>query len=98
MGSLSEWIQQGWYKGSPWLVPLRPLSALVSLEARRSLQQFRKQRTRPPVPVLVVGNITVGGTGNTPLVIALVHAARYRGLYVAVVSRGFGSQTYQYPQ
>ncbi|WP_339344577.1 tetraacyldisaccharide 4'-kinase [uncultured Alcanivorax sp.] len=98
MGSLSEWIQQGWYKGSPWLVPLRPLSALVSLEARRRLQQFRKQRPRPPVPVLVVGNITVGGTGKTPLVIALVEAARSRGLKVAVVSRGFGGKTEQYPQ
>ena len=43
MGSLSEWIQQGWYKGSPWLVPLRPLSLLVSLEAKRRLQRFRKQ-------------------------------------------------------
>ena len=53
MGSLSEWIQQGWYKGSPWLVPLRPLSMLVSLEAKRRLQRFRKEKPAPPVPVLV---------------------------------------------
>ena len=97
MGSLSEWIQQGWYKGSPWLVPLRPLSVLVSFEAKRRLQRFRKERSAPSVPVLVVGNITVGGTGKTPLVIALVQAAVARGLKVAVVSRGFGGKIDQYP-
>ena len=98
MGSLSEWIQQGWYKGSPWLVPLRPLSMLVSLEAKRRLQRFRKEKPLPPVPVLVVGNITVGGTGKTPLVIALVQAAVARGLKVVVVSRGFGGKTDHYPR
>ncbi|MAC13080.1 MAG: tetraacyldisaccharide 4'-kinase [Alcanivorax sp.] len=97
MGSLSEWIQQGWYKGSPWLVPLRPLSMLVSLEAKRRLQRFRKEKPSPPVPVLVVGNITVGGTGKTPLVIALVQAAVARGLKVVVVSRGFGGKIDHYP-
>ncbi|MCG8391539.1 MAG: tetraacyldisaccharide 4'-kinase [Pseudomonadales bacterium] len=98
MGSLSEWIQQGWYRGSAWLVPLRPLSSLVSMEARRRLRRFRRNPQRPPVPVLVVGNITVGGTGKTPLVIALVQAAQKRGLKVAVISRGFGGSTRHYPR
>ncbi|MZR62047.1 tetraacyldisaccharide 4'-kinase [Alcanivorax sp. DP30] len=97
MSKVSDWIQQGWYKGSPWLVPLRPLSMLVSLEARRRLRRFNAQRPSPPVPVLVVGNITVGGTGKTPLVIALVQAARQRDLKVVVVSRGYGGKTDQYP-
>ncbi|WP_348680288.1 tetraacyldisaccharide 4'-kinase [Alcanivorax profundi] len=95
--SLGEWIQKGWYKGSPWLVPLRPLSLLVSMEASRRLRRFRKVRSDAPVPVLVVGNITVGGTGKTPLVIALVKAAQARGLSVVVVSRGYGGKTNQYP-
>ncbi|PNE02582.1 tetraacyldisaccharide 4`-kinase [Alcanivorax sp. MD8A] len=95
--SVSEWIQKGWYKGSPWLVPLRPLSMLVSMEAARRLRRFRKAKPVPPVPVLVVGNITVGGTGKTPLVIALVQAAKARGLTVVVVSRGYGGKTNQYP-
>lgn len=97
MSKVSDWIQQGWYKGSPWLLPLRPLSLLVSMEASRRLERFRRAPEKPPVPVLVVGNITVGGTGKTPLVIALVQAAQARGLKVAVVSRGYGGKLEQYP-
>ena len=70
---------------------------LVSMEAARRLRRFRKAKPVPPVPVLVVGNITVGGTGKTPLVIALVQAAKARGLTVVVVSRGYGGKTNQYP-
>ena len=97
MSKVSDWIQQGWYKGSHWLLPLRPLSLLVSMEASRRLERFRRAPEKPPVPVLVVGNITVGGTGKTPLVIALVQAAQARGLKVAVVSRGYGGKLDQYP-
>jgi tetraacyldisaccharide 4'-kinase len=45
---------------------------------------------RLPVPVIVVGNIIVGGSGKTPVVQALVHHLRTRGLNVGVVSRGYG--------
>lgn len=85
-------LRQAWQRDSAWLAPLRPLSALTARVARQRLRRFRRRAPTPPVPVLVVGNITVGGTGKTPLVIALCHAFRQRGLTVAVISRGYGAR------
>ena len=51
-----------------------------------------------PAPVIVVGNITVGGTGKTPLVIWLAEALRQRGLSVGIVSRGYGGRAGTWPQ
>ncbi|MCC4309314.1 tetraacyldisaccharide 4'-kinase [Alcanivorax marinus] len=97
---MADWarrIEQGWYRGSPWLTPLRPLGWLVGRVARRRLARFREQAPVPPVPVLVVGNVTVGGTGKTPLVIALARRAAERGLKVVVISRGYGADAGDYP-
>jgi tetraacyldisaccharide 4'-kinase len=52
-----------------------------------------KQSYRAPVPVISVGNLTVGGTGKTPCVEYVARCYRERGLRVAVLSRGYGSDT-----
>ena len=91
--SLSESLQQRWYQDRPppwWTLPVAALYRAVT-GARRALYEHRLKRSeRLPVPVIVVGNLTVGGAGKTPLVIALVEALRERGFKPGVASRGYG--------
>lgn len=91
--SLAETLQQGWYgKGALpwWCSPLAKLYGAV-ISVRRSLYRLGWLRAvRLPCPVIVVGNLTAGGTGKTPLTLALVEALRQRGLRPGVVSRGYG--------
>lgn len=94
---LSRWVEQGWYGTGKRLLWLIPLSCLVAREARRRLTNFQAQNLTPPVPVLVVGNITVGGTGKTPLVEALCKEAARRQLKVAIISRGYGANPPTFP-
>lgn len=79
-----------WYsddRPSPWL---RPLARLYGAVADRRGRQHRANAQNLPLPVVVVGNLTSGGAGKTPVTIALVEAARRQGLRVGVVSRGYG--------
>jgi len=83
-----------WYRGAWWLWLLRPLEFFFRALAacRRTLYHWRLLRSyRPERPVVIIGNITVGGTGKTPVVIALVEALQDRGLLPGVVSRGYGA-------
>lgn len=86
-------LQQRWYDEGPppwWTLPVAGLYGGVT-GLRHLLYRCGVLRAqRLPVPVAVVGNLTVGGTGKTPLVIALVEALRGRGLNPGVVSRGYG--------
>lgn len=94
MPSGEAWLTRAWYAGSPWLWLLRPLEWLFRGLAALRRGYWLKGPGRPwraPVPVVVVGNITVGGTGKTPVVIALVEALQARGWRAGVVSRGYGA-------
>ncbi|WP_299201832.1 tetraacyldisaccharide 4'-kinase [uncultured Amphritea sp.] len=88
-------LEQAWYNGSRWLVLFRPLELLFRSLARRRRQQFAhgtRQSWTAPVPVIVVGNITVGGTGKSPLVIWLVEHLRQQGYKPGVISRGYRAE------
>ncbi|KRV75660.1 tetraacyldisaccharide 4'-kinase [Pseudomonas citronellolis] len=93
--AFSERLLQAWYQGHPALGLLRPLEALyrrVALRKRADYLEGRRQAFRAPVPVVVVGNVTVGGTGKTPMILWLIEHCRARGLKVGVVSRGYGAK------
>ena len=98
--ALSQAVNRAWYGKAGWLWLAAPLLLLYRLITGLRRLVYRlgiKQQWQPPVPVIVVGNVTVGGTGKTPLVIALVEQLRQQGFNPAVVSRGYGSQAPQYP-
>lgn len=90
--ALHDWLQSVWYADHPSGVVLRPLSwayaALV--EARRWLYRRRWLRSIDVgCPVVVVGNLSVGGTGKTPLTLWLAKRLRAAGLRPGIVMRGY---------
>lgn len=91
---------QAWYRGARWLWLLWPLSLLFGLISGLRRRLFRlglKRAWRAPVPVMVVGNLTVGGNGKTPLVVWLVDWLRRQGYTPGVISRGYGGHSEHYP-
>tara|TARA_B100000989_G_scaffold256873_1_gene206219 strand:- start:36453 stop:37427 length:975 start_codon:yes stop_codon:yes gene_type:complete len=89
-----------WYRTSLLgylLAPLGFVFVLVGKCRRLCYRLGLKQVYRAPVPVIVVGNIHFGGTGKTPLVIALANYLKRQGLKPAIVSRGYSGKSKQYP-
>ena len=89
-----------YYRQYSFLYLLAPLSFLyrVIITIRKKLYQKRIfTRTKISAPVIIVGNITLGGTGKTPLVIALVEFLQVNGFSPGVVSRGYGGKAKHYP-
>jgi len=103
--SLDAALQSIWYRPGPlqrvtaWL--LWPLSLVFAsaVSLRRVLFSAGLLRSkRVACPVIVVGNITAGGTGKTPFVIWLARQLHERGLSVAIITRGYGGNATQWPQ
>ena len=87
----SRWLQRQWFEQrrlTPALWLLAPLAGVYSVVAGR--RRRRTQAERLPVPVIVVGNITVGGAGKTPLTLWLARQFSARGWRPGIVSRGYG--------
>ena len=92
---LAQRLPRLWYQSrlAVSLFPLLPLSWLFRglVQLRRALFEYGVMRsTRLSVPVVVVGNLTVGGSGKTPLVLWLVEALRAHGWHPGIISRGYG--------
>lgn len=85
-------IVDAWYKGAPWLRLFRPLSAVYGLVANQRKATLQSSQLAFPLPIIVVGNITVGGTGKTPVVLALAEECIRRGYSPVIISRGYGGQ------
>lgn len=79
------------------LLPFSLLYGLIASVIRLSYRLGLRRAWRAPVPVVVVGNLTAGGNGKTPVVIWLVEQLQQRGLRVGVVSRGYGGKASHYP-
>ena len=93
-------LVEAWYQGSPWLSLLKPLSTLFRWQAEKRRNAYlsgKKSSWRASVPVIVVGNISVGGVGKTPLVAWLAQILQEAGYKPGIVSRGYGSRAPRYP-
>lgn len=95
-----NWLQRHWDNFTAVTAALLPLSWLYRGVVSLRVTLFRlglKRVEHLSVPVIVVGNITVGGTGKTPLVLWLVRFLKNHGFRPAVVSRGYGGRSSAWP-
>lgn len=90
-----------WHQGRWWVWFLSPLTVIFWLLSalRRGCFKFGvKKSIRVDAKVIVVGNISVGGNGKTPVVLALAEYYKKRGLKVGILSRGYGGKSDHYPR
>lgn len=87
---MSRWLQALWWRAAtpPW--PLRALAWLYGQVADALATRRKASAQRLPVPVVVIGNIAVGGTGKTPVTLAVVEMLRDLGARPGILSRGYG--------
>ncbi|MFL2713091.1 MAG: lipid ABC transporter permease [Gammaproteobacteria bacterium TMED226] len=91
----TSYVVDSWYKKSLWLYLLYPFSLLFSYLTTRRRRKYIKniiESYKPNVPIIVVGNLTIGGTGKTPLVKHIATELINRGYNPGIVSRGYGGK------
>lgn len=91
-----QWQKRGWLCWT--MMPFSLLVQVILLIRRLFYRLFPSYVYRCAVPIVVVGNIYVGGTGKTPVVMAVVGALKSKGWHPAVLSRGYGIHIGKTPQ
>jgi tetraacyldisaccharide 4'-kinase len=99
---LQQWLERVWYKNGKGRFLLMPLSALYcAANAYQRKKQLKTLEQNPPnikLPIIVVGNITVGGTGKTPVTLHIVQLLKNAGYKPAIITRGYGGKAKSWPQ
>src|SRR5260221_9279136 len=94
--SVQSWLNRIWYRGAAppwWLLPMSLTYGAVAGSRRYLYAKPLRKSIRMPLPVVVVGNLSVGGTGKTPLVCWLVARLTDLGFKPGVVTRGYGGSS-----
>jgi len=94
---MKTWLERLWYQSTRPPRLLLPLAVLYRGIAGRIAARRKSEAIHLSVPVVIVGNISVGGTGKTPFVIWLINELRALGWRPGVVSRGYGGRAPAYP-
>ncbi|MDO8825566.1 tetraacyldisaccharide 4'-kinase [Methylophaga sp.] len=96
----ADWLTNSWYQPTllTWLLlPLSWLYRLIIMLRRQAYRVGIFKQLSLPVPVVVVGNISVGGSGKTPFVIWLAQYLKQQGWRPGIISRGYGGKADHYP-
>ncbi len=98
--SFSDWLVSSWYNSHAvfWLKPFSWMYQQIVCVRFKLYQTGILKSFQVAAPVIVVGNITVGGTGKTPFVIWLVQFLKQSGFKPGVITRGYGGKAKYWPQ
>ncbi len=95
--SFQQYCLNAWYGNKRWPVVLQPLASGLQCIATERRKRLQANAEILPVPVIVVGNISLGGTGKTPLLASLARLLLENGYQPGIVSRGYGGDAAAYP-
>ena len=91
----TSFVVDSWYNKSIWLYLLYPFSLVFSFLTSRRRRRYLKNKIKSftsKIPLIVIGNLTIGGTGKTPLVKYIAKELMAKGYKPGIVSRGYGGQ------